>query len=131
MIWWTERADSAVATSLRTNAVATLASMPLLVVHFGQINPVGFFANLLIAFPASAAVVSGLLAFAVQALTGSMFASPIVWITNGLLLLCEILIEKFALTPLSVVEVPPIWPDLLAVGGLIALLLRPVRRREA
>ncbi|MDX2065209.1 MAG: ComEC/Rec2 family competence protein [Fimbriimonadaceae bacterium] len=131
MIWWTEQSDSALATNLRTNAVATIASMPLLIVHFGQINPVGFFANLLVAFPASSAVITGLLGYAVESVLGATMAAPFVWVTAGLLGWCDLLMEWCAATPISVIDVPPIWPEWMVAAGLMAMALRPVRRRDA
>ncbi len=105
---------------VRTGVIASIASLPLLALHFGTSPVLSLVPNLLIALPSSACVVLALAQFGLSQL-GFGFLEPVTgWLIEGLLSYCQVVIQKAAGWSWTMLRFPNVPPD-VAACFLIAL----------
>src|SRR5262249_52101030 len=112
-----------IASVLAASAGAQLGVTPVMLLHFGQLSPLGVGANLLVVPLAALLTTGGILTLAVAALSEplahALFQS--LWL---LLVLLRLVVRAFAALPGAVVYMPP--PPVLVMGAAgIALLVLP------
>jgi competence protein ComEC len=115
-----------VASALAVSGGAQLGVTPVMLLHFGQLSPLGVVANLLVVPLAGLLTTGGVLTLAVatvsEPLAHLLFQS--LWI---LLVALRLVVRAFAALPGAIVYVPP--PPTVAVGAAgLALLLLPWAR---
>jgi competence protein ComEC len=118
-----------IGSALAVSAGAQLGVTPVMLLHFGQLSPLGVVANLFVVPLAGILTTGGVLTLAVAALheplAHLLFQS--LWL---LLVTLRLVVRAFAALPGAVVDVPP--PPLLAmVSGGLALAVAPVARGRA
>jgi competence protein ComEC len=115
-----------IASALAVSAGAQLGVTPVMLLHFGQLSPLGVVANLLVVPLAGLLTTGGVLTLAVATVSGSLahllFQS--LWL---LLVLLRLVVRAFAALPGAIVYVPP-PPALAVVAAGVALLLLPWAR---
>ncbi len=105
---------------VRTGVIASIASLPLLALHFGTSPVLSLVPNLLIALPSSACVVLALAQFGLSQL-GFGFLEPVTgWLIEGLLSYCQVVIQTAAGWSWTMLRFPNVPPD-VAACFLIAL----------
>jgi competence protein ComEC len=101
-----------------------------MLVHFGQLSPLGVIANLLVVPLAGLLTTGGVLTLAVATVSAPI-AHPLFQSLWLLLVLLRLVVRAFAALPGATLYVPP-PPALAAVAAGLALLCLPwVRRRAA
>lgn len=109
-----------VPSQVRTGIIASIASLPLLALHFGTSPVLSLIPNLLIALPSSACVVLALAQFGLSQL-GFGFLEPVTgWLIEGLLSYCQVVIQTAAGWSWTMLRFPNVPPD-VAACFLIAL----------
>ncbi len=118
-----------VRSALAVSAGAQLGVTPVMLLHFGQLSPLGVAANLLVVPLAGLLTTGGVLALAVatlwEPLAGPLFQS--LWL---FLVTLRLVVRVLAALPGAVVHVPPPPALAAAVAGL-ALILVPYARGRA
>jgi len=105
---------------VRTGVIASIASLPLLALHFGTSPVLSLVPNLLIALPSSACVVLALAQFGLSQL-GFGFLEPVTgWLIEGLLSYCQVVIQMASGWSWTMLRFPNVPPD-VAACFLIAL----------
>ena len=126
-----------IASALAVSAGAQLGVTPVMLIHFGQLSPLGVVANLLVVPLAGLLTTGGVLTLAVatlsEPLAHTLFQS--LWV---LLVALRLVVRAFAALPGAIVYLPPPPPVAVAAAGLALLLLpwvrgagRHARRRRA
>jgi competence protein ComEC len=109
-----------VPSQVRTGIIASIASLPLLALHFGTSPVLSLIPNLLIALPSSACVVLALAQFGLSQI-GFGFLEPLTgWLIEGLLSYCQVVIQTAAGWSWTMLRFPNVPPD-VAACFLIAL----------
>ena len=119
-----------IAGPLAVSLGAQLGVTPVMLLHFGQLSPLGVIANLVVVPLASLLTTGGVLtlavAFAHEPVAHLLFES--LWL---LLVLLRLVVRAFAALPGAVLYVPPPPPVAVAAAGLALLLLPWIPRRAA
>jgi competence protein ComEC len=118
-----------IASVLAVSAGAQLGVTPVMLVHFGQLSPLGVIANLLVVPLAGLLTIGGVLTLAVATVSATV-AHPLFQSLWLLLVLLRLVVRAFAALPGATVYVPP-PPALAAAAAGFALLLLPWGRRCA
>jgi competence protein ComEC len=118
-----------IASVLAVSAGAQLGVTPVMLVHFGQLSPLGVIANLVVVPLAGLLTTGGVLTLAV-ATVSERVAHPLFESLWLLLVLLRLVVRAFAALPGATLHVPP--PPVLAVAAAgLALLLLPWARGRA
>ena len=119
-----------IASVLAVSAGAQLGVTPVMLLHFGQLSPLGVVANLLVVPLAGLLTTGGVLTLAVatvsEPMAHALFQS--LWL---LLVLLRLVVRAFAALPGAMVYVPPPPALAVAAAGLALLFLPWVRGRAA
>jgi competence protein ComEC len=111
------------------SAGAQLGVTPVMLLHFGQLSPLGVVANLVVVPLAGLLTTGGVLTLAVTTLWEPL-AQPLFQSLWLLLVTLRLVVRAFASLPGAVVHLPPPPAPAMAAGGL-ALLLAPYARGRA
>jgi competence protein ComEC len=119
-----------IAGALSVSAGAQLGVTPVMLLHFGQLSPLGVAANLLVVPLAGLLTTGGVLTLAVATVSESL-VHPLFQSLWLLLVLLRLVVRAAAALPGAIVYVPP--PPALAVvaAGLALVLLPWIRERWA
>jgi competence protein ComEC len=118
-----------IASALAVSVGAQLGVTPVMLLHFGQLSPLGVIANLLVVPLAGLLTTGGVLTLAVATL-GEPVAHPLFQTLWLLLVLLRVIVRAFAALPGATVYVAP--PPVLAVAAAgLALLFLPWARGRA
>lgn len=99
---------------VRTGVIASIASLPLLALHFGTSPVLSLVPNLLIALPSSGCVVLALAQFGLSQL-GFGFLEPVTgWLIEGLLSYCQVVIQMASGWSWTMLPFPSVPPDVAA-----------------
>jgi competence protein ComEC len=112
------------------SAGAQLGVTPVLLLHFGQLSPLGVVANLLVVPLAGLLTIGGVLTLAVATMS-EPFAHLLFQSLWVLLVALRLVVRAFAALPGAMVHVPPPPPVAVAAAGLALLCLPWVRGRAA
>ena len=119
-----------IASALAVSTGAQLGVTPVMLIHFGQLSPLGVVANLFVVPLAGLLTTGGLLTLAVatlsEPLAHTLFQS--LW---ALLVALRLVVRVFAALPGAIVYLPPPPPVAVAVAALALLLLPRVRGATA
>jgi competence protein ComEC len=115
--------------ALAVSAAAQLGVTPVMLLHFGQLSPLGVVANLLVVPLAGLLTTGGLLTLAVATIWEPL-AEPLFQSLWLLLVTLRSVVRAFAALPGAAVHVPP-PPALAMAAGALALLLAPYARGRA
>ncbi len=119
-----------IASALAVSAGAQLGVTPVMLLHFGQLSPLGVAANLLVVPLAGLLTTGGVLTLAVATVSESL-AHPLFQSLWLLLVLLRLVVRAAAALPGAIVYVPP-PPALAMVAAGLALVLLPwIRGRSA
>ena len=118
-----------VRSALAVSAGAQLGVTPVMLLHFGQLSPLGVAANLLVVPLAGLLTTGGVLTLAVATLWEPL-ARPLFQSLWLLLVTLRLVVRALAALPGAVVHVPP-PPALAVAAGGLALLLAPYARGRA
>jgi competence protein ComEC len=111
-----------IATALAVSAGAQLGVTPVMLLHFGQLSPLGVVANLLVVPIASLLTTGGVLTLAVAAVSDAP-AHPLFQSLWLLLVLLRLVVRAAAALPGAIVYLPPTpIPAVVAAGLALALL---------
>ncbi len=119
-----------VRSALAVSAGAQLGVTPVMLLHFGQLSPLGVVANLLVVPLAGLLTTGGVLTLAVAMLwepLGQLLFHSL-WV---LLVTLRLVVRAFAALPGAVVHVPPPPALAMAAAGLALILAPVVRGRTA
>jgi competence protein ComEC len=116
--------------ALAVSAGAQLGVTPVMLVHFGQLSPLGVVANLLVVPLAGILTTGGVLTLAVATLYEPLahLLLQSLWL---LLVTLRLVVRAFAALPGAVLHVPPPPALAMAAGGLALVLAPCVRGRTA
>jgi competence protein ComEC len=112
--------------ALAVSAGAQLGVTPVMLLHFGQLSPLGVVANLLVVPLAGALTTGGLLTLAAATLWEPV-APPLFQSLWLLLVALRLVVRAFAALPGAVVDVPP-PPALAMAAAALGLVLAPIVR---
>ena len=114
--------------ALAVSAGAQLGVTPVMLVHFGQLSPLGVVANLVVVPLAGLLTIGGVLTLAVatlhEPLAHLLFQS--LWL---LLVTLRVVVRAFAALPGAVMYLPP-PPTLAVAASVLALVLGPLAHRR-
>jgi competence protein ComEC len=128
--WLAPWCPGPVAAALSVSAGAQLGVTPVMLLHFGQLSPLGVAANLLVVPLAGLLTTGGVLTLAVATASESL-AHPLFQSLWLLLVLLRLVVRAVAALPGAIVHVPPPPALAVAAAGLALLLLPWVRGRWA
>jgi len=117
--------------SLGSSLVATLITLPLLLVHFGAAPIVGVLSNVLVALPSSAAVVLSLSQFCLSSLGVGFLEIVTVPLIEGLLRWCEVCISTSANVQVGRIQIDYFPADLGAAVTMLIFAQWRFKRVEA
>lgn len=118
-----------IASALAVSVGAQLGVTPVMLLHFGQLSPLGVVANLLVVPLAALLTTGGVLTVAVATVSEPV-AHPLFQSLWLLLVLLRLVVRAFAALPGATVYVPP-PPALAVVAAGLALLFLPWARGRA
>ena len=128
--WLAPWCPGPVAAALSVSAGAQLGVTPVMLLHFGQLSPLGVAANLLVVPLAGLLTTGGVLTLAVATASESL-AHPLFQSLWLLLVLLRLVVRAVAALPGAIVHVPPPPALAVAAAGLALLLLPWIRGRWA
>jgi competence protein ComEC len=124
--WFPAWCPGPIRSALAVSAGAQLGVTPVMLLHFGQLSPLGVVANLLVVPLAGVLTTGGLLTLA-AAMVWEPVAQPLFQSLWLLLVTLRLVVRAFAALPGAVVDVPP-PPALAMAAAALALVLAPFAR---